>query len=32
MGISLLDMSEIVGLPTYGDMYDEHIPHKNYIE
>lgn len=31
MGYSLLDISEIVGLPTYGEQYDEHIPHNEII-
>lgn len=31
MGFSLLDMSEICGLPTYGECYDEHSPSADLV-
>lgn len=32
MGISLLDVAEIGGLPVWGESYDEHIPSPDVVE
>lgn len=32
MGISLLDVAEIGGLPIWGEIYDEHLPPLEVVE